>query len=84
MEEFKIINHGNGPINLTHFNPKNIVEMRPTELHFKENGSLENKPSFALVFEMPWSFAAPIVYGQISLQMLNDGLRELGYEITKI
>lgn len=74
---FKCINHGTGNINLSHL--KNQKQFLPVEIHLKEDGSLKDEPSFAIVMTHP-SFS-PVV-GQISLEMLNDGLADIGYEIV--
>lgn len=57
-----------------------ISMMRPTEIHLKEDGSKTNEPSFAIVLERAYS---PTVIGEISLEMLNDGLADIGYKIIK-
>lgn len=76
---FKGINHGTGQIDLTHH--KEIEEFSPVEIHLKEDGSLKNEPSFAIVLTSPYSRTQ--VFGQISLEMLNEGLDDVGYEIIK-
>lgn len=76
---FQGFNHGTGVIDLTKH--KEIEEFRPVEIHLKENGSLKNEPSFAIV--MTSQFSMNQVVGQISLEMLNDGLSDIGYEVIK-
>lgn len=76
---FKAFNVGTGPINLTRW--ENIDQFRPVEIHLKENGSLKDEPSFAIILTSPYS--KKTIVGQISLEMLNDGLNDIGYEITK-
>lgn len=62
--------------------PDNAIQMRPTEIHLKENGAKNNKPSLCIVMEIPGQ--VPKVYGQISIAMLNEALNELGYCVTPI
>lgn len=79
-EFFKGFNHKNGKVDLNKFNDTpTVVAMRPTEIHLKENGSADNKESFVIVFERPFQMA----YGEITLQMLNQGLSDIGYKIVK-
>jgi len=75
---FKAINHGTGKINLS--NHILLKTMRPVEIHLKEDGSSKNEPSFAIVMISP--FDRPVV-GEITLEMLNDGLKDIGYELIK-
>jgi hypothetical protein len=78
-KEFIGINHGIKAINLR--NKGRILQMRPTEIHLKENGSAKNEPSFAILLEpkdLPFK-----ILGQISLEMFNEGLNDIGYEIVK-
>ena len=75
---FKAFNHGTGPVDLRHLGAAD--EMRPTEIHLKEDGALDDKPSFTIVMT---ALGRTPKFGQISLRMLNEGLNELGYEIVK-
>lgn len=59
-----------------------VIEMRPTELHMKEDGSIDDKPSFCFVAELRMSPHRVIM--QVSLRMLNEAMNELGYEIKSI
>lgn len=77
---FKGINHGTGQIDLTHH--KEIEEFHPVEIHLKDDGSLKNEPSFAIVLTSQYSRTQ--VVGQISLEMLNEGLADVGYKIVKL
>lgn len=78
---FKGINHGKEKINLTHLS-KDSIELRPAEIHLKEDGSIECKPSFTIVMIDDGCY--PInVYGQISLKMFNNGFNDIGYKIVK-
>jgi hypothetical protein len=74
-------NVGTGSIDLRHL--VNGVEMRPTELHMKEDGDKEDKPVLAIVMTDPRNRYSA-VFGQISLRMFNVALTKLGYQITKI
>lgn len=71
MKDFKVIDHGTKQVDLRMY--KNALQLVPTELHYK--------PSLVIVLTHPY---APVVYGQISLEMFNEGLEEIGYEIKKI
>lgn len=76
---FKAFNHGTGVIDLSHLD--NVEEFRPVEIHMKEDGTLKNTPSFAIVLTSP--FRQKVIVGQISLEMLNEGLNDIGYKIIK-
>ena len=91
---FQGFNSGNEMINLTHLqieltesgverNRVIIEEMQPVEVHVRENGTLDDKPSFCFVMKPPLHIPFH-VQAQISLRMLNDGLREAGYKIEKL
>jgi hypothetical protein len=91
---FAGFNSGNEMINLTHLqteitengverNGVIIEEMRPIEVHVRENGTMDDKPSFCFIFKPP-PYIPFYVQGQISLRMLNDGLKEAGYKIEKL
>ena len=87
-KDFKcFFDHGTGPIDLNKWgNVGKISEMRPVELHHKSNGSIREKPSFAIVLVDSLhdsDITDNMVYGQISLEMLNDGLKEIGYKLVK-
>lgn len=58
-----------------------VKEFKPVEIHHKSDGSLKNKPSFLFVLYSPISPYK--IIGQISLQMLNQAMNELGYKITE-
>lgn len=70
------INHGTGPIKLV--GP--VVELRPTEIHLKEDGDVEDNPSVAIVL----GDKDFLVFGQLSLKMWNEGLKDIGYKIVKL
>lgn len=84
---FHAYDHGTGPIDLRRFNKHATV--RPIEIHLKQDGSLTNGPSFCFVMtdeqvHVPVKEVTRSIEAQISLQMLNDGLKDIGYEIKKI
>lgn len=54
-------------------------EMRPTELHHRSIGELNNGPSFCLVMEHPTR--AP-VFCQVTFAMLSTALDRLGYKLS--
>lgn len=55
-------------------------EMRPVEIILKEDGSLKDEPVFVIVMTHP---VRDPVAGQISLEMLNEGLADIGYKLIK-
>jgi len=71
-------NHGTDKIRISSNKHPGIYQMRPTEIHLKQDGSKTNMPSFAFVMEHPF---LPSVYGEVSLEMLNGAFNEIGYEI---
>lgn len=79
LKPFKAYNHGKGRIDLRDLGKINL--MRPTEIHLKEDGDVEDNPSFAIVMEDLVSL--PVV-GELSLKMLNEALQEIGYELKPI
>jgi len=76
-KEFKTRNWGRSPMRIESDVP--VVQLKPSELHCVENGSLDNKPLFTFVFGMPNSRGK--VFGNITLKQLAKGLEELGYKI---
>lgn len=76
------VDHGKHKIDLSHLTAKYIIDMLPTEIHHKEDGDLNDNPSFCFVLERKRIDTA--IIGQISLKMLNDGLKEIGYKIERI
>lgn len=76
---FKAFNHKLEKIDLSHH--ENVIEVRPTEIHLKENGSKTDESSFLIVSEHP---SLPVMAAQISLEMLNEGLEQIGYKIIKL
>ena len=78
-KDFKGFNHRKGQISI---DPKyNLTQLKPVEIHLKEDGDLNNEPSFAIIMVRPTNNGA---FGQISLKMLNEGLADIGYKIEKI
>jgi len=91
---FAGFNHGTSTIDLTPLqteiskdgierNGVFFEEMRPIEVHVRENGDVDDKPSFCFVMKPPPHIAVHVM-GQISLKMLNEGLRQAGYKIVKL
>ncbi len=82
-ENFIGINWGTEVVDLRR--PGVLTEMRPVEVHLKEDGTLDNGPSLTFVLVHPPLQSTPIaVFGQISVKMLNEGLADIGYKIEKI
>jgi len=77
-KEFQAFDHGTGKIDLSQH--QHLIQMKPVEIHHKEDGTKDDKPSFAIVMTSP--VMDPVV-GQISLEMLNEGLEDIGYKIEK-
>lgn len=76
---FKGINHGTGLIDLRHLAV--VAVLMPIEIHLKENGTIDEKPSLSIIMK---DIDGIRVVGEISLKMLNEGLEDVGYQITKI
>ncbi len=79
IKDFTAYNHGKKQIDLRDIGF--TTDMRPTEIHFKEDGSLDNKPSFCIVLEAPMLRAA---IGELTVEMFNDALKDIGYKLIKI
>lgn len=75
---FNGYNHKKEKVDLLHIRP--LLLMRPTEVHLKEDGSVKDEPSLTIVMKRRDQSVA----GEISLEMLNDGLADIGYTITKL
>lgn len=73
------INVGNGPIKM----PPTAYELRPTKIYLKEDGARNNGPSVAILYEHPLHLQAPVV-GQLSIEMWNEGLKDIGYKLVKL
>jgi hypothetical protein len=84
MDKLVVQNWGMGPIKVA--SPFSLVtpvgQMVPTELHLKEDGDKDDKPSFLIVFDAPIESPMYRVVGHISLRMLTQALDELGYTLT--
>jgi hypothetical protein len=78
---FKGFNHGKNHIVIEGPPGKTMHFLKPIEIHLKEDGSLKNEPSFAIVMD---SKDYGMALGEISLEMFNDGLRDIGYKIIKV
>lgn len=77
-KEFIGIAWGTDKIKIT--TPGPAIEGRPIEIHSKDDGTIDNRPSFAIVTEVGNGF----VISQISLDMFNGGLADIGYKLVKI
>jgi hypothetical protein len=78
MGFIKTVNVGTDKVRLE---AATAIEFSPVELHMKEDGSKNGKPSFTWVMVNPHS---PVtVYAQFSLDSLIDAFDELGFEIKK-
>ncbi len=73
---FNAFNHGKGKIPV----PLISLKMLPTELHIKEDGSVKDEPTFVMVMTRDKYIT---VYGEISIEMFNDGLSDIGYKMIK-
>ena len=73
----KGIDYGKGQIDLRHH--RYSSRFRPTEIHHKVDGSVEDGPSFVIVMEL----AGIAVYGEVSLKMFNEALGDIGYKIRR-
>ena len=79
-DTFRGFNHGKGNISITTvFN--NVNEARPIEIHLKEDGALDNRPSFAIIMVDLQNNA---ILGQITLDMFNKGCKDIGYQLIKL
>ena len=79
-EPFKGFDWGTGQIKID-VGSKNYHTMMPREIHHKSDGSVKNEPSFCFLLTSPLEDF--VVTSQISLEMLNKGLNDIGYEIVK-
>lgn len=80
------INCGKGKIDVTKFSEAYIGQLKPIELYMKEDGAVNNKPSFCFILERRGLLGGEKAYyfaAQISLEMLNEGLSSVGYMIKK-
>jgi hypothetical protein len=78
MEKIKTKNWKKGQADLTYLG-KNVIQLRPEELHLLENGAKDESESFIIIMQRPGIAA----FGQVSLKMLNEALDELGFRIIK-
>lgn len=82
---FKGVNWGKKQIKLY-----DAFEMLPVEIHLKEDGAIGDRPSFCIVMSSRHpdginpDVTLPCVFGQISLDMLNDGLKDIGYKVVPV
>jgi hypothetical protein len=57
-----------------------VVPFRPTEIHLKRDGAVDDKPSLCFVGIRPETID---VCFEVSLEMLNAAFGRLGYEIQE-
>lgn len=79
-KDFRAFNHGTNQIDLRGLNVVQIL--KPVAIHLKEDGSIEDKESITIVMEDV--FFSNFTVGEISLKMLNEGLKDIGYQLVKI
>ena len=68
-----------GPIKMEN---NRTYQLRPVKLYLKEDGAKDDGASFAILMVDPYNHAAPVI-GQVSLDMWNKAMNEVGYEIVK-
>ena len=77
---FNGFNHGKGQIDFRVIGQsKPLMQLLPTSIHLKEDGAI-NGASVAIVMTDSLGTAA---FGQLSLNMWNEGLKDIGYKIVK-
>lgn len=78
---FQGFNHGTSQIV---FGPEREfafpAELKPIEVHIKQDGSITDEPSLCFVMV---DGAGAHRFAQISLDMLNDGLADIGYKLLR-
>jgi hypothetical protein len=72
----KTFDHEFDTLDVSHLD--DVIEGRPIELHHKKDGTVDDKPSFAIIIELP---NGKNVVGQFSLKSLTECLNELGYDV---
>lgn len=82
MKEFNGFNWRDKEIKLD-AKGKLFIEGMPIEVHFKSNGTADGRPSLAFV--IVFADEAPIIAAcQISIDMFNEGCKDIGYKLVKI
>lgn len=87
VETLTGINVGTDPIDLTKYleieagMPR---ELRPVELYLKEEGAIKGTPSVLIVLVEPYGRNVRPIIGQLSLEMWNKALNQVGYKIEKL
>lgn len=74
------ISVGTGQIDLTKYEGV-MVQMKPVAVYHKSDGDLNNKDSLCIVMSAPDKIH---VCGQISVEMFNDGLKDIGWKLQPI
>jgi hypothetical protein len=80
-KDFEGFNHGKDTIKIGN-RFSHLWHLKPVEIHLKEDGALDDEPSFAILMEN--SMLGYGAIGQISVKMFNEGLKDVGYKIVKI
>ena len=84
-KDIKTQDVGYGQIELNKPQHKGMIQLKPVEIYHKEDGSKEDKPSFCFIMrDTSFSPKHLPVCAQVSLEILNEAMHELGYEIKKI
>lgn len=80
-ETFTGIDCGKGKVDFRQA-PVPHYEMRPVEIYHKIDGSIDYAPTFTIVMFNPIQNFS--VFGQVTLNMLNEGLEQIGYRLVKV
>lgn len=82
MDLFDIVTHDWGKKTIELDRWQCLLELRPVEIHHKEDGTLDGGPSFAIVLANANDDRYAVV-GQVSFDMLRVTLQKLGYILTR-
>jgi len=77
--DLKSVYAGKGKYDVRHLKHCNNTVMKPIEIHLKEDAAIGEKPGFLLVHK----YFNQVAMGEVSLEMLNRAMNELGYDIVK-
>ena len=81
VNDFVGIDHGDNNVDLLEVSKgKMPIEMRPVQLHHKNNGAKGDKPSFTIVMAPA---GGTLVYGQVSLAMMEKAFDQVGYTLVR-
>ena len=78
VNDIETIDWGTGHVDLR---DRVVVEMRCDRIHLKRDGSLNDGP--VLTFELAGLRKVHVVH-QVSVEMLNEALNELGFELKRM